>query len=385
MTDKKIIDTYVGNKPEEVVKSLKKPANKIALEQGALQKNNYTYALEALITRFLQKQNDPTSRSVEFNIDNDKLMAIMDGREYDVSEIIKHANLNHLEFTPEDFDNFMYFIHNGNPEFMPFLDSAEGIPTMEDYEKREKEGLHPDGLKELSLAEKTAINIYTGPFYIYSNSLLRGNLNNIDNDSKKIGEILATLAMCCSGLNKATVDVPQHSTRFEENFSEELTQKRIKAVENGGYITQEMGFFSTAVQLNDEAAMMYGQMLEEGMGTGIILSDLHGKYVGSISQKPNEAEFLIPPTQVRWLKHHQTEKGGHVFYAKPVNTLTGLTEEQRGESEKARQYESHKTERRQSSVLFAKPLHQAENKPSSTTQVPQTLLENQTSKPKPKV
>ena len=225
----------------------------------------------------------------------------------------------------------MQLVNSDKLKYKPSLQNIDHIPTMEDYEELEKSSKYPDAVSSLTLAEKTAVNIYTGPFYSISNSVLRGNSSKVEGfSSDEIAEIFVTSAMGCSGLAKASKSAPKYSYRIEDNFDPDLTQKRVDAVNNGGNITQEMGYFSTSAGLSseDDVREMYTESLNAGLVSAIELTDLTGKYVASISQRPGECEYLIAPTQVQWVGHYQNEAGSHFFLAKPVQTPDGLTPRQ---------------------------------------------------------
>ncbi|KTD25555.1 MULTISPECIES: hypothetical protein [Legionella] len=329
--DEEVIKAFVEQRGEEL-KQATKATTTVALEYGPLIKNDATIQFEKLIKAVLATQTNPSAPPVDFEVENDKLFATFDKQKYDVSELIKNANMNHLQFNDKDADSYMALLKSDKCQYPPALKGSSSIPTMADYEEQEKKGKHPEALKELNLAEKSAINIYTGGFYGVCNKVLRGNVSGLTGcSSQEIGEILATSAMGCAGLNKVSESEPHQTFRIEENFDPDFTQKRIDAVNSGGEITQEMGFFSTAFAPSDDKDTneMYTELLNSGGGTGVLLSDLRGKYVASIARKPDEFEYLVPPTQMQWIGHYETANGSHFFHAKPVQTLTHLTEEQK--------------------------------------------------------
>ncbi|MDX1837250.1 hypothetical protein DIZ81_06650 [Legionella taurinensis] len=330
-SDDDVIKSFVKQDAAELTNATH-AANTVALEYGPLNKNDATLQFEQLVKAFLATQVTPDAPPVTFKVENDKLMASFQGQDYNVSDLIKQANMNHLLFDEQDAANYMVLLQSPQCHYPPSLKhSSNPIPSMADYEAQEKQGKHPDALQGLNWAEKSAINIYSGGFYVVCNKVLRGDLSRIENhDSQQIGEILVTAAMGCAGLNKISESSPRFTFRVEENFSEEFTKKRIEAVERGGDVTVEMGFFSTAFAPSDDEMFnaMNTELFNAGGGTGIVLSDLRGKYIAGIASKPDEFEYLVPPTQMQWVGHYQTENGSHFFHARPVQTLTGLTAEQ---------------------------------------------------------
>ncbi|KTC96168.1 hypothetical protein [Legionella erythra] len=301
-SDDEVIKSFVKQDASQLTEATR-AKHSIALEFGPLIKNEATVQFEQLVKAFLATQVNPNAPPVSFKVENDKLLATFQGQEVNVSDLIKHANMNHLLFDEEDAANYMVLLQSPQCHYTPSLKhSTNPIPSMTDYETQEKQGKHPDALKELNWAEKSAINIYSGGFYVVCNKVLRGDLSRIeDNDSQQIGEILATAAMGCAGLNKISETSPSHTFRVEENFSEEFTKKRIEAVERGGDVTLEMGFFSTAFDPSEDEMFnaMNTELFNAGGGTGIVLSDLRGKYIAGIASKPEEFEYLIPPTQMQ--------------------------------------------------------------------------------------
>ncbi|TAL64166.1 MAG: hypothetical protein EPN84_03775 [Legionella sp.] len=326
--DKTMTDYFVEQKGGDLSKAIaaKKPKN---LTYGPLNKNDYTQQFEDIVKAYLARQADSSKPEVVFSIENERLFVEMNGAKLDLSEILKNANLNQLIFNEEDTDNYMVLVHSKACKFPPGIRDLDHIPTAEDYKKREMEGKHPEALEALNLAEKSAINIYSGPFYATCNQMLRGDISRVsDLNSQQIGEVCATIAIGCAGLNKVSTSAPNYSYRIEENFDSALTQRRIDAVNSGGEVIQEMAFFSTADGfVPDDPTAMTREFLEVGC-TAILLSDVRGKYIADISQRPVECEYLIAPTQMQWVGHHENEVGTHFFEAKPVQTPDGLTPQQ---------------------------------------------------------
>lgn len=321
---------FIEQNPELVDKLTGIGGAAVALEYGPLNKNIHTYAFETLVSAFLHHQSDKTAPAIEFEVRDKILFAKYKGEEFNMSEILQYANLNHISLSAEDEKAYHQFITNGLSDQTPSLPDVVGIPTAEEYSAREKASSKPDALKNLSWAEKSAINIYTGGFYGICNKLLRGSAEHMSNhDSTKIGETLAHIAFASSGLNKVSVEKPIQTFRVEEKFSEDYVKNRVEAVEKGGLITQEMAFISTSYApiADDMHKEMVEQGLEGGEITAIIYSGVVGKYVSSISKKPDEMEYLIPPTQMQWVGYSKNSQGGHIFHAKPVSTLTGLSEQ----------------------------------------------------------
>jgi hypothetical protein len=325
-----LTEEFIDQNPDLLSKLTQASGPKVELELGPLNKNIYTYAYETIVSAFLKSQVDKDSPPVVFEVRGEVLYATYEGQEFNMSEILKYTNLNHVSLSEHDAKAYEQFVTSDSSSEKPSLDGVDGIPTSEDYAAKEKASTKPDALTNLNWAEKSAINIYTGGFYSVMNPLLRGSTSQIYSyDSTKIGETLAHIAFIGSGLNCISEEKPMHTYRVEEKFSEEYIQERVDAVEKGGLVTQEMAFISSSHAPNipdEETREMYKEGMESGSITGIVYSNVVGKYVSSISKKPDEMEYLIPRTQMQWVGHHQNNNGGHVFHAKPVATPTGLSE-----------------------------------------------------------
>ena len=125
-----------------------------------------------------------------------------------------------------------------------------------------------------------------------------------------------------------TFNIPESTFRIEQSY-DPLNQRRIDAVESGE-ILQETSIYSTAVGTSKSDASENKMGIDEGYCTGVVFDNLRGKYTAGIARKPDEAEFTIPPTQMQYVSYHKNSAGGaYLCHAKPVQTLTGLREEQK--------------------------------------------------------
>ncbi|RUR20666.1 hypothetical protein ELY21_00855 [Legionella sp. km535] len=326
-----LTEDFVQQNPELIKKLTKVGLVQEHIEYGPLNKNPYTYAFEHLISAFLDYQLGNNKEPVTFEIKDEILYARYQNEIFDMSEIIRFANMNHVTLRKEDAAHYEKFINSGLAMELPRLPDLDGIPTDNDYKEREKASSKPKALEQLNWSEKSAINIYSGGFYALCNSLLRGSTEKVSSlDSRQLGETLCHIAFVSSGLNQISETHPVHTFRVEDKFSEEYIEERIKAVEQGGLVTQEMGFISTSHEKIESEFMraMTEEGINSGVITGIVYSNVIGKYISSISKKPEEFEYLIPPTQMQWTGYDKNPNGGCIFHAQPVSTLTGLSEKQ---------------------------------------------------------
>ncbi|KTD44826.1 ADP-ribosyltransferase [Legionella quateirensis] len=324
-------EDFVQQNPELIKKLTNVGIVQEHIEYGPLNKNPYTYAFEHLVSAFLAHQAGNSKDPVTFEVKDEILYATYQNEIFDMSEILRFANMNHLSLSKETAAHYEKFITSGLSMEKPGLPDLEGIPTNNDYIEREKSSTKPDAVNHLNWSEKSAINIYSGGFYVPCNSLLRGSTGPISSfDSRQLGETLSHIAFVSSGLNQISETLPLHTFRSEEKFSEDYIDERIKAVENGGQVTQEMAFISTSHDKVDSEFMraMTQEGIDIGVMTGIVYSNVVGKYISSISKKPDELEYLIPPTQMQWIGYDKNPNGGCIFHAQPVSSLTGLSDKQ---------------------------------------------------------
>ena len=167
-----ITQYFVNQNAQELEDALQNHSgNPVALEQGPLNKSDATILLENIIKNFLANQAGSGKPHVQFSIENNTAYAQSNGKKHDLTALLKAVNMNHFNFDTTDADNYIQFINSVESRFKPMLNGRPETPSMDDYEQNEAKGTHPRALTELNFAEKTAINIYTGPFYGSGNSL----------------------------------------------------------------------------------------------------------------------------------------------------------------------------------------------------------------------
>lgn len=212
--DEKISTLFTQQKSSELIKELSKgnkDAVHVELEQGPLNKNSYTKELETVVKAFLQNKAGKSEDHVTFSVENGTLFATLKGEKLNINNDIGNANMGHFtcgedndSFDTEDMDNYVLFCSSTECQYEPRLNNVEGIPSDADYRSQEQKSKFPDALKHVTLAGKTGINIYTGPFYAKCNPLLRLDvkaIEDLEDNPEFAGEILATVAFACAGLN----------------------------------------------------------------------------------------------------------------------------------------------------------------------------------------
>ncbi|WP_068467108.1 hypothetical protein [Candidatus Protochlamydia phocaeensis] len=296
-------------------------------------KNLETELLENLIKGLLKDFD-----SVKFIKKDQRYLALYQGKIYQFSTLLERVNFNQISLSEEDLQAYHKLLDEGALYNKPYLSIRGGRPLEEDFDQ-----LDPGELcRHLSFAEKEAINIYTGNFYRTMNALMRGDIDGaIESNyflpdvftvkakaNQTIKEALLHIAVAVSGLNKLPDYVPppgpdgkpqKYLYRGERDLPESVLAKRKWAVLQGGEITNEMGFLSTAY--GKPADAFFNEFTE----VGVMIKSLKGKKITPLSQFGNsEREILLPPTQMQWLYQKDIitdiyKRQMTLFIAKPVS------------------------------------------------------------------
>ncbi|MCS5711996.1 RasGEF domain-containing protein [Candidatus Berkiella aquae] len=364
INEKQYTDIYVdtlkqriqqnGITPEDVIKARSKfefkrgNADALAkrvegskpLEQGPLVKNIFTKQYEELVKGFLDN-SEYTYQVLEMN--NNKIGIInMNGKFYNLNDIMKYANLNHLEFTPEDKEKYVNRLGDTNIKktFPPitwvddkqqvYAKNHDSITAMDEQFLAN----NPE-LNAISKAERMALNIYTGSFYSNSNNLIRGTMP-LQNKQDFLPELIINTGMISSGLNGLNQGKPVSTFRTEFKLPKEVLEKRNKLATSKEGIDND-AIISTAIdkplEIPDFGA--FNDLLgDEYPYVGVVFHNVQGADLRGLSQKPFESEFTLAPGQIQYQGALDVQ-GGKIFVATPVATLTGL-------KEKARQYQEAK-------------------------------------------
>ena len=326
----KAIASYIKLGQEEIIK------NKV-ISQPQI-KSEETLIIEKLIKNLLKDFD-----SVKFIKKEDRYLAISEGKLYQFSALLERVNFNQINLNFLELECYKYLLDSGCLINQPSLPSIITRPTEEDFDRADPEHL----CQALSFAEKSAINIYTGDFYVAMNSLLRGDIEQTlyfellphgFSQSAQINhclkETLLHVVVAVSGLNKlpdytpslnAEGQLPKYLYRVENDLPKNILKNRKWAVLKGGGITTEMGFISTSFK------KPVGYFLSEDAKVGIMIKNLKGKKITPLSQFGNgEREILLPPTQMQWLYYKDIitdifRNQMTLFIAKPVTVSPELT------------------------------------------------------------
>ncbi len=263
---------------------------------GPLPKTVYTYQYEELTRRlmaggaFTCVQAEDKSTVIKFNR----------GKEYNLTEIVAHANLDHLTFSQSDLAQYEQYCENVS--LVKPQNKYGKYPTKEYIKSIDPKGV----FNEMHYAEKLALNIYSTNYYNKMNPFLRGYYNFENKKPAEIKDVIIHSAMCGQALSQAPNMDLDGSFRYEGVYDEAQLEQRIKIAEEGGAEIVR-GFVSTG----EEPALTYKDKV------AITYTGLKGKYIGPLSRYPNEKEFLIPPAQMTY-EAHVLENGVHYFHARPV-------------------------------------------------------------------
>lgn len=298
-------------------------------------KTEETQLVEDLVKCLLQDFN-----SVKFVKKEERYLAIAQGKLYHFSSLLKRVNFNHIEMDAKDLDAYHQLLDSGQLFEQPYIFSLCKRPVEEDFDFLDEDKC----CRTLTLAEKEAINIYTGSAYRAMNNLMRGKIGEAieccqvpEMFTKKaavnhgIKETLLHIAVAVSGLNKLpdftpSLDLEGGEQKFiyraEGSLSEDILKNRKWAVIKGGGVTTEMGFLS--------AAYSKPGFFNEYTRSGVLLQNLKGKKITPLSRfGDEEREVLLPPTQMRWLQYKDIvsdvfQNQITLFLAQPVTVSPDL-------------------------------------------------------------
>jgi hypothetical protein len=320
------------------------------LVQGPLIRSSYTSELEELFRYIINNQK------VEcFIKDKEYILTVYkDGmkKAFNLTLLLRHANLNHITLTPTDLEHYEHYIRK-------FASSSsqpqKSYPSWSDnYGFPNESYFPPVGI--LSYPEKLALNIYTTEFYKNMNNLLRerweplySSLDSwaVEYNLKLLKDAFVHSVVAVFALNnkpdfyqpagdmktieeKILAEGPEDFYRqvafraeSTKTLSPEMLEERIKKAlgKEADSITLEKAFVSTAPKKSDSGLFQKADI-------HIFLVGLEGQCITPLSFYfcDNEKEFLMPPIQVSWV-HYEKMGNTHYFFAKPVRTLTDLSNE----------------------------------------------------------
>lgn len=294
--------------------------NKVRPVAGPHPKSIYTRQLEKIAKDLL------LDKHFDYFESQDNVYIIIDDLEiYNLSEIIKNTNFEHIELDSDCFDLYQQYLLRDTTVYeystafsvVPVLKNYYLDKLYANYDKKHKD--RPENC--LSFEEITALSSYTQGVYASVNGLMRGTLKAQSSYNKHskydLKSSIIHCVLCASGLRKMPVVDIEEVYRGEKSPRpiDELTQF-IKLASQGG-VTSLEGFLSSSIQ---EGACYWGGPLN------YIFTNLKGVYIRPISEHPQEQEFLIPPTQIQFTDHMYFLGIGHFFSATLIDDLASLPE-----------------------------------------------------------
>lgn len=269
----------------EFKKLIEKADKEMPLLHGPLMKSKSTEDFEYIVKQLLRNKE-----STFLNKNNECWIKIAK-KNFNLSQILNKAYLQHLVLDNEDFK--LYEANFGKKYY--FNLSVNQLNS----------DLHP--------AQKDVIDAYKGSGYRTMQSFLSKDFKrfNFGLDSQNKATLIKAMiqsAILTTALNKRYPHgpVPKYCVRGETTFSEEILQSRKNLAKKNG-ISYSNRFTSTS---KSSRFSFRGDVK-------IIYTDVVGRDISSLN--PYESEFLMPPTQIRWIKAY--DKHNHAFFlAQPVAT-----------------------------------------------------------------
>lgn len=297
---------------------------KPAIRKGPLNKNHSTYLCEYILTALLFNKKNITKFYLEPK-SNDIILIITSlneknkAEEYNITLLFRYANLQHLCFSNETLQ-----------EYEKYLESKEDLQVSCLSLRVKKKVVQDKTLPSLTLAEKTAIAIYT-KYYNSFNLILRGQnfsdelasfrLTTQEDLNSYLKEIICAILIAAHGLTKI-----QHAGRsrplyrIEENKDsiQDVLQQRIHATqstENKGKIVTSQGFYSTA-----EDGFSFSGHDSKDIFLNIKAQSLS---IAPIAWNQKEEEVILTPHTQILFSEHFTVDNFHMFMGQVVCSPDG--------------------------------------------------------------
>ena len=287
------------------------------LTEGPLEISAATVLLENLMRKLMQ-----TGQFINKLDEKQDIIFIFDDIQFNWSDIIREAHLEHIVLTELDFTLYQNYMENLKQNDLIDEDELFAyLPTIE----REKTALYQKQLYKktkkdsiISFEEMSAINIYTGGLFFSSiNDLIRGDFNFFDDDSifisksMEIRHAIIQLVMCANGLNKFSIPDTFTTYRGETLYSLDTLNERINAADRKNVI-----LFNSFVSTNIEKNHPY-----TARSIQYTFHNVRGLCVAPISRFTCiEQEVIMLPTQIQ-LVSYTYKNQQHFFEGKCVREL----------------------------------------------------------------
>jgi hypothetical protein len=370
-----------ANRLEDAILKVASDTQKlIALEHGPQNKSEETKLFESLVKKILDGEqvtfspaHDNKTHNVTYTEVNKD--GVEEKKTINFNELMKKVNMNHVQFPKEYLEKYSKIAENyidsegeslvksdkqyndlidqyeksknsiNNPKNQKLLKEAlkpiedefmsgkisqkQYVAKLAEAEQKFKEqlenqaGSQSNNLKNLSHAEKAAINIYSSAEYTNINNFLRQQYSLVN---KPLNETILHAAIGAQALNNLPDTDIKHAIRHETIFSEDVHKARQEMAKNGG-VSLEAGFISTANEEKASNKETFGSKAAEDVT--ILYSNLRGKYIAPISKYPEEGEYLLPPsTQLKW-EGYKKEGKSHIFNTSVADAIEQLSSEEK--------------------------------------------------------
>lgn len=273
-------------------------------------------------------------KSVKFFKNKSTIFVSTGKHTFNFTNLIKGLNFNHLILKSDQLIAYNKLLDSQYISYKSHSHGYDNRPTDEQYFM----DMDPRGIcSTISLAEKRAINIYTGGAHYGMNALMRGllddaikanhNLPSYYSSKEKLNytlkEFLLHCAVAVHGLKQLPdYDPPEREDKTKPQYlyrgeGGSTISTRIEAVQEGGKVTLELGFISTSYDRPS------GIFVNSYTPCGVLLVNVSGKDITPLSMfGEGEREVLLPPTQIQWMYHKEIptkeSRTMHLFLALPV-------------------------------------------------------------------
>lgn len=333
-----------------------------ALAVGAPPKNAYTYQYEKLVKRMIRGENFKLKQ----NEKTGEYFVSMRGKRYNLTEILKYANLTQIELSKKDGERYLTMLATLPMIFKPAPDlkmrgaseytdgkakifknnslnmeqkNKKGfelldkvlLNSVEDVNKDKPEDQKDYGLAQISPAQRLAINIYTTGFFDFSNPLLRGDINRAVNGALKpftekngqeatLRELLCTTAFVVNGITFMP-GTPYKSLTFrgDDELYEPVLEERLDAAQKQKVISLN-SIVSTS---KEDPSIKFAFRGDSKLKVGGIY-EVFGRDISAISSFMQEKEVLSVSRHKQYEEAIKVGDNAYLFKVRDVATLSGL-------------------------------------------------------------
>lgn len=300
--------------------------NELGIPHGPLNKNQATKDFETLVEDILLDRENVKVEVITKKEQKRFLIRTKSGV-FDLNDITSKFDLRVLEISEKARKAYCDYVDDDMSILTAQIRDVDQLallgeqtmvlnPTEQQFRTLDTGG----DCKNLDRAEMLAINIYTGDDFESINQIARGNMNEAPDHEGLLLDILTTIAVGNAGLSKLP-DKPLNREMFRYDnakLSEQIVKARIQSANsphNDKMVVKEGGFVST-LDKKQKGKDEYGGLNDHRT---VVTGIYDGKYIASISYKPEECEYLLPSANFVYLDHKEAD-GHHYYLAKQVRS-----------------------------------------------------------------